>query len=187
MNPPPLRGSLASLSAGYRQAVSWTIRNWPMTEVNIRKALMLEGMILTEIAHVAKRHWGYPEEWMKLWRGSLTLSAEYISRHEVFVCQFDEKIVGFYALIQSETFWELDHLWILPEFMSRGFGRRLFYHAVGQLNLLAPGAALQIESDPNAELFYLRMGAERVGEITTDWQGVKRTTPSLRFTPARAS
>jgi hypothetical protein len=65
-----------------------------MTEVNIRRALTLEASTLTEIAHVAKRHWGYPEEWMRLWRGSLTLTDDYITRHEVFVCHVSGKIVG---------------------------------------------------------------------------------------------
>jgi hypothetical protein len=38
-----------------------------------------------------------------------------------------------------------------------------------------------IEADPNAEPFYLRMGARRVGEITRAWGGeVRRTLPYLR-------
>jgi GNAT superfamily N-acetyltransferase len=153
-----------------------------MIELNIRRALASEAATLTEIARVAKHHWGYPDEWMALWEESLTVTASYVVSHDVFVGEVGEEIVGFYALVQMETCWELDHLWIRPEFMGRGFGRRLFNHAIEQLKSGPSGAALQIESDPNAELFYVRMGAKRVGEITRDWNGLQRTTPFLQFT-----
>lgn len=67
--------------------------------------------------------------------------------------------------------------------MGRGVGRALFRHAVRRLGQLAPGAALEVEADANAEGFYLRMGCERIGEVRTDWQGLTRTLPLLRLDP----
>jgi hypothetical protein len=68
--------------------------------------------------------------------------------------------------------------------MGHGLGRQLFEHAVARLRALAPGAVLGIEADPNAEAFYRHMGARRVGEVTRDWQGVRRVLPYLEFAAA---
>ena len=103
-----------------------------------------------------------------------------LSEHEVFVGEYETERVGFYALLPARDAWELDHFWIRPAFMGRGFGRVLFTHAVTRLKSLMPAAPLDIESDPNAESFYLHMGAPRVGEISRDWHGLKRTLPHLR-------
>jgi predicted GNAT family N-acyltransferase len=68
--------------------------------------------------------------------------------------------------------------------MGHGLGRRLFEHAVAHLHQVAPGAVLGIEADPNAEAFYRHMGARRVGEVTRDWEGVRRVLPYLEFAAA---
>ena len=57
---------------------------------------------------------------------------------------------------------DLLHLWVLPEAMRRGVGRSLFSHALERARNLG-FRELEIESDPNAEGFYQRMGAQRVG------------------------
>lgn len=139
--------------------------------------------MLTEVAHAAKRHWGYPEAWIALWRPGLTVSGAELVEGEVFVGECGGRIAGFYALGQQKGAWELKHFWVRPESMGRGFGRALFRHAAERLGQLAPGAALEIESDPNAEAFYLHMGCERVGEVRTDWQGLTRILPLLRLEP----
>jgi GNAT superfamily N-acetyltransferase len=149
--------------------------------LNIRVALLNEAAVLTDIAHAAKRHWGYPEEWITLWRDALTVTPAYLSEHAVFVGEYETERVGFYALLPDHDAWELDHFWIRPAFVGRGFGRALFTHAVTQLKSLSSKTALDIESDPNAESFYLHMGAKRVGEISRDWHGLKRTLPHLRY------
>jgi GNAT superfamily N-acetyltransferase len=54
--------------------------------------------------------------------------------------------------------------------MGRGLGRRLFQAAV--LHARSLGAReLEITSDPNAEAFYLRHGARRVGEVASQPAG----------------
>ena len=40
---------------------------------------------------------------------------------------------------------------------------------------------LEIESDPNAEGFYQRLGARRVGVRTKDWDGQRRELPILIY------
>lgn len=148
---------------------------------HIRPALASEADRLTQIAYASKKHWGYPDAWMALWREALTLTPAYIANNPVFVAEEATTIAGFHALIGSGTRWELDHLWVLPESIGRGIGSALFRHAVAYLTEHAPGAVLKIESEPNAEPFYIRMGARRVGETTREWQGLLRTLPQLEF------
>jgi GNAT superfamily N-acetyltransferase len=151
----------------------------------IRRAQVSDAGELTRIAHEAKRHWGYPDDWITQWTSALSVSDDYIAHNNVFVGEIDNKVAGFYALVRENGLWQLDHLWVQPASMGHGLGRRLFEHAVAHLQTLAPGAVLGIEADPNAEAFYRHMGARRAGEVTRDWQGVRRVLPYLEFGPAR--
>jgi len=145
----------------------------------IRVALPAETERLTAIAHASKRHWGYPEAWIEMWRDALTITPGYLAAHDVFVVERARDPLGFYALVERDKAWDLDHFWIHPNSMGHGLGRALFNHAVGQVRRRERGASLEIESDPNAESFYLHMGARRVGEISTEWPGMTRTLPLL--------
>jgi hypothetical protein len=57
-------------------------------------------------------------------------------------------------------------------------GRALFEHAVGTAASLG-AEVVGIEADPNAEGFYRRMGAKRVGEIVYELDGRERVLPLL--------
>ena len=133
---------------------------------------------LTRIAFAAKAHWGYPERWMERWRDSLTITPEFIRRNEVHVATVEGEQAGFYALVGEGRRIELEHLWVLPERMGTGLGRALFEHAVRTAASLGAGV-VGIEADPNAEGFYRRMGARRVGEIVYEIDGRERVLPLL--------
>jgi len=70
----------------------------------------------------------------------------------------------------------IEDLWLYPRLIGRGIGRRLFEHALLTARELG-FESLLIESDPNAEGFYLAMGAMRVGERRSP---SGRTLPLLR-------
>jgi ribosomal protein S18 acetylase RimI-like enzyme len=71
---------------------------------------------------------------------------------------------------------ELEDLWLDPELIGRGMGRRLFEHALRIASELGFDS-LVIEADPNAEPFYLAMGAARIGDRRSS---TGRTLPLLR-------
>jgi ribosomal protein S18 acetylase RimI-like enzyme len=134
--------------------------------------------VLTEISFAAKRYWGYPERWIEHWRETLTVTPEFICRNEVYAATIEGKVVGFYALAGEGRKMELEHLWVSPEFIGKGVGRALFDHAVRRAAALG-AEVVGVESDPNAEDFYRRMGARRVGEISYPIDGQRRTLPLL--------
>jgi GNAT superfamily N-acetyltransferase len=90
-------------------------------------------------------------------------------------------VVGFYALERDGDRFRQEDLFLAPSLIGHGLGRRLFEHAVQAARALG-AAELLIESDPNAEGFYLlRMGAQRVGETVSRLTGTERIVPELRY------
>jgi len=71
--------------------------------------------------------------------------------------------MGLYAIEAcSDEIWELDALYVDPAYIGTGVGRLLLEHASNSVLNLG-GCILRIQSDPNAEGFYLARGAERIG------------------------
>lgn len=135
---------------------------------------------MTRIAIAAKSHWGYPAAWLEAWRPSLTITPEFIEAHEVYRAVQSGITVGFIALsFQAQTA-AIEHLWVLPEAMGSGVGRALFQRAVERARALG-ARRLEVESDPNAEGFYQKMGARRCGERLTNILGEARSLPLLEM------
>jgi GNAT superfamily N-acetyltransferase len=154
--------------------------------LRIRIALPEDAAKLTRIAHDAKRHWGYPEHWITHWKDDLTISPDFVAANQVFVAEDDGQIAGFYALIIRQDKAELDHMWVAPAYIGSGVGKELFIHAMQN----AAGNNLHevtISSDPNAEGFYRKMGAHRVGETLSEVDGQSRSLPRLTIDPTSPS
>jgi N-acetylglutamate synthase-like GNAT family acetyltransferase len=148
----------------------------------IRRATTDDVATLTNIAHDAKRYWGYPEHWIEHWREELTISNDFVSKNEVYVSASDDEVRGFYALVVRNDKAELEHLWVAPQHIGTGVGKELFLHAM-QLAGARDLSEVQISSDPNAEGFYQKMGAHRIGEVRADMDSKSRTVPRLAVKP----
>ena len=149
--------------------------------LRFRRAEAQDAPLLTEIALAAKQHWGYPAEWMAEWRPDLAVTAGYILSQPVVVAEAEGGVVGFAGLSTLEGHRYLEHLWLQPQHIGRGFGRALFMEAVG-LARSAGETELRIKSDPNAEKFYLKMGAVRTGAEVYDLLGkFRREVPLLIY------
>ena len=148
--------------------------------MQILRARPDDAATLTEIAFTAKRHWGYPEQWIASWTHLLTVQPESIAEQETYTAYVDGVPVGFYSLRRGLCRMSLEHLWVLPEVMRRGVGRALFVHAVERVR--ASGCeTLEIESDPNAAGFYEHMGAHRVATTVIEFEGRPRELPVLVY------
>ena len=137
---------------------------------------------MTEIAHDAKRHWGYPEHWINHWQNDLTISPDFIAGNEVYVAESAGELLGFYALIIRKEKAELDHMWVAPAHIGTGVGKELFLHAM-QRAARKNVSEVEILSDPNAEGFYRKMGAHRIGETASEIDGEARALPRLTIDP----
>ncbi|HEY5731986.1 MAG TPA: GNAT family N-acetyltransferase [Anaerolineales bacterium] len=138
--------------------------------LKIRPALPRDADILSHIAFSAKAYWGYPAKWMEIWKPQLTFSPEYFELYESWVTEVDNAPAAFYTLQERNgTAW-IENLWVLPEFIGRGFGEELFLHALSRSRVMGH-LVLRLESDPNAVGFYEKMGMYKVNESNYPVEG----------------
>ncbi len=143
----------------------------------IRAATGDDADALSDLAHRAKAHWGYPEAWLRAWQPVLRITPEYVERQLVYVAAVDAEPVGFYVLEPRDDRWSLEHFWVEPRWHGRGVGRFMFTHAVDSIRAIRPGIMV-IEADPYAADFYARMGARRNGTVPAPAEGdLGRTLP----------
>jgi GNAT superfamily N-acetyltransferase len=147
---------------------------------NIRHARPEEAETISELAVHSKGHWGYDAAFLESCREDLALSPQDIATSTVYVLEGRDGIAGYYRLMPLEKgAADLDALFVDPSAIGHGVGRRLWEHAIATASALG-FTALDIQSDPHAEGFYLAMGAHRIGESeSTVTPG--RMLPQLRF------
>jgi GNAT superfamily N-acetyltransferase len=134
-----------------------------VTEVTLRRARPDEASVLTDLALAAKGFWGYDQAFLESCRAELTFTAEDVARRHFVVADVGGRVAGFYSVDGQPPVGELAHMWVRPGEIGTGLGRIMWQDA-----MTAAAAAgfryLKIEAEPNAEGFYRRMGAERIGE-----------------------
>ena len=153
----------------------------------IRKAKYTEHQKLTEISFESKGYWDYPDEYFDIWRNELTITAEYINIHRVYVAEIQESVVGYYSIVNlpqdievsgifiNKGFW-LEHMFILPSFIGKRIGTNMVSHLIKVCN---DNNIKQISvlADPNSKTFYEKMGFQYEKEYPSTING--RSTPLL--------
>lgn len=146
----------------------------------IRPARPDEAAALTELALRSKAYWEYAPTLLEAHREDLTLTAEYILTCPVYVLEVETHLIGFYALHNlDDGAVELQHLFVDPEAIGGGYGRKLWQHAVQTAKHLG-FRYMFIDSDPYAETFYQAMGAQRIGQSESSVPGIMQ--PLMRYT-----
>ena len=145
----------------------------------IRPGRPEEAADLTELIMRSKAYWGYDEEFMARCRPALTLHPSDIEPKRVTVAEIDGRLAGVVTIAGSPPEGEIDLLFVDPWAIGTGVGRLLYDHALAFARDNG-FAALLIEADPQAEPFYLRMGAVRIGDTISTATG--RNLPLLRAT-----
>jgi len=140
-------------------------------KLTIKKANLKDISAMTEVVIASKGYWDYPEEWMALWQDDLNITPEKLKQRDFFLGKVGAEIVFIYSISQLDSNrYELEDCWVAAKQIGHGYGRILF----DDLNerLRARGASsLKIISDPNAEGFYRKMGAVKIGEEPTKIKG----------------
>ena len=148
-----------------------------MTAV-IRAARSDELAELHALALRSKAHWGYDEAFMTACHDELAVPGELLAAGRVVVAEDGPgRLLGF-ATLDGEPGnergtergtepgsggrGELGMLFVDPGAIGRGLGRRLLQHVLAQARTLG-FHTLTIDADPNAESFYLAMGARTIG------------------------
>jgi len=135
--------------------------------MNIQKAKIEDHIRLTEITKKSKAYWGYSDEQMEKWNNNLTITIEYIETNSVFNLVGENQIIGYYSYLRLENNQvKLDNLFILPEYIGKGFGSFLMNDFLERMRN-EKCQKIILDSEPNAEQFYQKIGFTKIGEFET--------------------
>jgi len=140
---------------------------------------------LTEICHTTKKHWGYPEYLIDLWKDELTITPRYIRNNYLLKVQnADGEILGFGSIQKdaSNTFYEITHLWVLPDCINKNIGKLLLENLEKKVE---HQKIIKAVADPNQMAFYQKFGYQKVGEVKSKPDG--RKLPLLKKIVNRAT
>lgn len=146
--------------------------------LNFISAEAKHAELLRNVLIASKGYWGYSQEQLEKWRSNLNFEEEYITRNTVRLILKDNEVIGFFAIVKGDSN-ELDHFRLLPKAIGKGYGNLVFEKILAECELLDM-AEFYIISDPDAEGFYLKKGALKVGEVYSEPQ--QRMLPKLKFT-----
>ena len=139
----------------------------PSGTYRIRRASEGEDIALNALVmRSVQLHWNYSAEFMEWNPEDIAITPHHLDEMITYVLEIEERVVGLYVLRGEAPEMELSRMMIEPEMIGQGYGRHLWNHAVETARGLGV-REITIDSDPNAEGFYQRMGAETVGEL--DW------------------
>jgi GNAT superfamily N-acetyltransferase len=147
--------------------------------IEIRQALESEAIELTNLAIRSKASWGYSEDFLEACRNELTISARDFQTHHLRVAVIDGMIVGFFQLIVNKSEAELSHLFVEPDYLKQGIGRRLLEDALSLARALKVGK-VTLDSDPNSKAFYQHLGAATIG-LNPSRSVPGRVLPAMEF------
>lgn len=128
---------------------------------------------LNHISWHSKSFWGYPEAWMEQWRDDLKITEEILQTQSVLLAEEEETTIGFCVISENAEQYEVEHLWILPEHIGKGFGKQLLDQALAEFT--TDQKLIQVVADPNAESFYQRQGFTTFKQL--------ESSPPGRFLP----
>ena len=134
-------------------------------KISVRRAVVEEAKILTDLAWRSKSVWPYDLDYLEKSRPVIGVNANYISMWPVLVAEVDGQILGWGSIAEVKNDRWLDNLWIEPAAIkTMGLGRSLFRCLVNEAQGLG-WTSFRIAADPYAEGFYLKMGATNIGSV----------------------
>ncbi len=137
----------------------------------IIEAEITDHNILSKITKASKAHWGYSKEQMRIWDDDLTIKPDYINKHIVFKLIKNDQPIGYYSLeIKKESTIKLENMFIIPEYIGKGFGKLLLEHAFKKAIDMGH-KEMVLDADPNAYLFYKKYGFKIIGKKETSIKG----------------
>ena len=127
----------------------------------------------------SKASWGYDEDFMTRFAAT-SVTRELVGPRRVsLVALAGQREVGLAVVDDEGSRAWLEDLWVEPTLFTRGVGRALFAASLDVVRGWGR-SILELESDPNAEGFYLAMGATRTATRPSSL-APDRPLPLLRY------
>ena len=133
-------------------------------KITIRYAGKGEAGTITDLKMRSKASNGYTQKFMDACREELTVSEKDIHDFEIWVALQAGAIVGMLDIRFNNERGVLEALFVDPEIKGGGIGRRLFEKC--EQRCREEGVTvIDVDSDPEAQAFYERMGMVKTGDI----------------------
>jgi GNAT superfamily N-acetyltransferase len=144
----------------------------------IHKAIPQDAEALTTLTLTSKAYWGYGAAQMASWQDQLDFKNNYIENHQVYKLVTGETLIGYYSYVADKDVVVLDRLFVLPEYIGQGFGRKLVEDFLTRVKS-AGHTKVVLEADPNAEGFYNALGFTTAHYLPTETQ--ERFLPAMQL------
>ena len=141
--------------------------------MKFRPAEIKDIEVLNQISLASKRYWNYPEEWIQRWKNDLSIKESDLIDLVILVVTINDELKGFCAIREGDSYYEVEHLWLLPETIGKGLGKALLLTSLERV--VSQNLPILVEADPNAEAFYKKQGF-----VTYD---KKESFPKGRYLP----
>lgn len=141
--------------------------------MNFRIAEFHDLPTLNTISVSSKKYWGYPEAWIEKWMDDLCLDESKLAHQNVLILEEKNQALGFCSIVENGKDYEILHLWVLPEFIGKGYGKKLLEETIKRYT--KNHKPILVEADPNAEPFYKSQGFVTYDKI--------ESLPKGRFLP----
>ncbi|MEC4054137.1 GNAT family N-acetyltransferase [Myroides odoratimimus] len=138
--------------------------------ISYQNATVADCELLTETALISKKYWGYREEYMSMWTDNLTITDINFRKGELTKCFYAGEYIGFFELEDKGPYLCIDHFWLLPKYINKGYGRMIMSH----IKAIAKSRGykyLEVYAEPNANIFYEKMGGVCVRQVLTSVPG----------------
>lgn len=147
------------------------------SQLTVRRAQPSDVEALRALTRRSMAYWPHEAAYIAEANRLLSLRAEDLARDEGWVVERDGTPVGYYRLTLHDNLAEIEELFLEPEWIGHGIGRKLFEHAVASARRCGC-AGLEWDTDANAAGFYLAMGGRQIG---TKPSGIEDGEPLTRM------
>jgi len=111
----------------------------------------------------SKSYWKYSNEYLEEANKLLHLHQKCLQVQKFFALWEKDELIGLFSFCRNEDETLLDHFWLTPKIIGKGYGQYLWKAAV-DIAINEKISGFKIFSDPPAEGFYIKMGAVKIGE-----------------------
>lgn len=145
---------------------------------NFIKATVSDVLKLRILARDSEAHWGYNEEFMRIFDETYNITEDFIRNSPVYLLREDDSIVAFWGMVYEDYGWKLEYFYVSETSLMKGYGKIMWNHLVSwsrEQNI----TEFEFVTSPQAIGFYEKMGAIHDCNVKSTIDG--REIPHLRF------
>ena len=142
------------------------------------KAQVSDVVKLRILARNSEAHWGYNEEFMRIFDETYNITEDFILNSPVYLRWEEDYIAAFWGMVYEDCGWELEYFYVSETSLMKGYGKTMWNHLVSwsrEQNI----TEFEFVTSPQAIGFYEKMGAIHDCNVKSSIDG--REIPHFRY------